>query len=142
MMDFTSAIDSTSAYSGYGALEVDDSSTSPMSAWPGEFETPPVGNDETLPVAFQTPNSNYCLGDQDDSEISALQQQLAAQQNEIDQLQREYRNLGGGGTEPQPPRCGGPPRGRIMQPFEASTPRPETLTAQRSELQTGQRPEL
>jgi hypothetical protein len=118
MMDFTTAIDSTSTYAGYGALEPDDSSASASSAWP-------IGDDETLPVAHQSPNSNYCLGDQDDSEISALQKQLAAQQNEIDQLQREYRSLGGGGKEPQPPRCEGPPRGRIMQPFETSSQRPE-----------------
>jgi hypothetical protein len=140
MMDFTSAIDSTSAYSGYGALEPDDSSASSMSASP--MSAWPVGDDETLPVAFQTPNSNYCFGDQDDSEISALQQQLGAQQNEIDQLQREYKSLGGGGTEPQPPRCEGPPRGRIMQPFEASSQQPEPSAGQPPKLSTGQRPEL
>jgi len=116
MMDFTSPIDSTSGYSGYGALEQEDPFASQSSAWP-------LSDEATQPVAFQTPDSNYCFGDQDDSEIAALQRQLARQQNEIDQLQREYR--GGGGTEPQPPRCEGPPRGRIMQPFEASAQRPE-----------------
>jgi hypothetical protein len=132
MMDFTSAIDGTSGYSGYGAPETDDSSASPMSASP--MSAWPAGDDEMLPVGLQTPNSNYCLGDQDDSEISALQRQLASQQNEIDQLQREYRGLGGGDTKPQPPRCEGPPRGRIMQPFEASAQRPELLSGQRPEL--------
>jgi hypothetical protein len=118
MMDFTSAIDSISGYAGYGAQELDDPFASQSSSWP-------LSEEETQPVALQAPDSNYCFGDQDDSEIAALQQQLAQQQNEIDQLQREYRGPGGGGTEPQPPKCEGPPRGRIMQPFEASAQRPE-----------------
>jgi hypothetical protein len=117
MIDFTSAIDSTSGYAGYGTPESDDPFASQSSAWP-------LSDDETQPVAFQSPNPNYCLGDQDDSEIAALQKQLGVQQNEIDQLQREYQSLGGG-TDPKHPPCEGPPRGRVMQPFEASAGRPE-----------------
>jgi hypothetical protein len=118
MIDFTSAMDSTSGYAGYGALESDDPFASQSSAWP-------LSDDETQPVALQTPTPNYCLGDQDDSEIAALEKQLGVQQNEIDQLQREYQSLGGGGTAPKPPPCQSHPPGRIMQPFEASAGRPE-----------------
>jgi hypothetical protein len=118
MMDFATAIDGTSGYSGYGSLEADDSFESQSSGWP-------LGDEETQPVALQAPNSNYCFGDQGDSEIAALQKQLGEQQTEIDQLQREFRSLGGGGTEPKAPPCEGPPRGRIMQPFDVSARRPE-----------------
>jgi hypothetical protein len=118
MIDFTSAIDTTSGYAGYGAPESDDPFASQSSAWP-------LSDEETQPVALQRPAPKCCFGDQDDSEIAALEKQLGVQQNEIDQLQREYQSLGGGCTAPKPPPCEGPPRGRTMQPFDVSAQRPE-----------------